>query len=130
MRSFMGNNPILISTGGGNEFPNSNIPENWSCATLDLVGIHSYSGVTELPKKLVLFEEFGATGSDKASAVAQHIDISNGLKVLWMVWQITKPGKGAADYEFWTNEDTFGAMKQGSAKALSIAAAQTFPSLT
>ena len=46
-----------------------------------------------------------------------------------MIWQINKPGKGAADYEFWTNEDTFAVVKQGSAKALSIAAAQTFPNL-
>ena len=99
-------------SGGGNEFPNSDIPENWSCATLDLIDIHSYSGVSEwrnkapialqhaqAAKKLVLFEEFGATGSDKASVVGQHIDIFNGLKVPWMVWQINKPGKGAADYE-------------------------------
>jgi hypothetical protein len=162
----MGNSAILISTGkcttrilptlrtvditiltasfsgGGTEFPHSDIPENWSCATLDLVDIHSYSGASEwrnkapialqhaqAAKKLVLFEEFGATGSDKASVVGQHIDIFNGLKVPWMIWQINKPGKGAADYEFWTNEDTFAVVKQGSAKALSIAAAQTFPNL-
>lgn len=128
--------------GGGNEFPNSDIPENWSCATLDLVDIHSYSGVSEwrnkapialqhaqAAKKLVLFEEFGASGSNKASVVGQHIDIFNGLKVPWMIWQINKPGKGAADFEFWTNEDTFGFVKQGSARALSISAAQTFPNL-
>jgi mannan endo-1,4-beta-mannosidase len=168
MRSIMGNSAILISTGmylslvypasrhlhtkisstddltgGGNEFPNSDIPENWNCATLDLIDIHSYSGVSEwrnkapialqhaqTAKKLVLFEEFGATGSDKASVVGQHIDIFNGLKVPWMVWQINKPGKGAADYEFWTNEDTYGVVKNGAAKALSIAAAQTFPNLS
>ncbi|KAI4670642.1 uncharacterized protein J4E88_009734 [Alternaria novae-zelandiae] len=142
MRSIMGSSAILISTGGGNEFPNSDIPENWNCATLDLVDIHSYSGVSEwrnkapialqhaqAAKKLVLFEEFGASGSNKASVVGQHIDIFNGLKVPWMIWQINKPGKGAADFEFWTNEDTFGVVKQGSAKALSISAAQTFPNL-
>jgi mannan endo-1,4-beta-mannosidase len=165
MRSVMGNSAILISTGasliycytastlnehhsdylagGGNEFPNSDISQNWNCATLDLVDIHSYSGVSEwrnkapialqhaqAAKKLVLFEEFGATGSDKASVVGQHIDIFNGLKVPWMIWQINKPGKSAADFEFWTNEDTYGVVKQGAAKALSIAAAQTFPNLS
>ena len=136
---------IMLTTlfpGGGNEFPNSDILENWSCATLDLVDIHSYSGASErrnkapialqraqAAKKLVLFEKFGATGSDKAGVVGQHIDISNGLKVPWMIWQINKPGKGAADYEFWTYEDSFAVVKQGAAKALSIAAAQTFPNL-
>jgi len=136
------NNTNPAPPGGGNEFPNSDIPENWNCATLDLVDIHSYSGVSEwrnkapialqhaqAAKKLVLFEEFGASGSNKASVVGQHIDIFNGLKVPWMIWQINKPGKGAADFEFWTNEDTYGVVKQGSAKALGIAAAQTFPNL-
>jgi mannan endo-1,4-beta-mannosidase len=47
-----------------------------------------------------------------------------------MVWQINKPGKGAADFEFWTNEDTYGVVKTGAAKALGVAAAQTFPNLS
>ncbi|USP74620.1 glycoside hydrolase family 5 protein [Curvularia clavata] len=153
MRSIMGNSAILISTGkyyrkhslmfcGGNEFPNSDIPENWDCDTLDLIDIHSYSGVSEWrnkapialqhaqdAKKLVLFEEFGATGSNKARIVSQHIDVFNELKVPWMVWQINKPGKGVADFEFWTNEDTYTVVKQGASKALKIAAAQAFPTL-
>ncbi|PNS15920.1 hypothetical protein CAC42_4321 [Sphaceloma murrayae] len=142
MRSIMGNSPILISTGGGNEFPNSDIPQNWACPTLDLIDIHSYSGVNEFrtkapvalqraqaAKKLVLFEEFGASGDNKANVVAQHIDVFNGLKVPWMIWQISKPGNGAKDFEFWTNEATYQKVKEGSGKALSIAAAQTFPNL-
>jgi mannan endo-1,4-beta-mannosidase len=128
--------------GGGNEFPNSDIPENWACPTLDLIDIHSYSGVSEFKtkapvalqhalaaKKLVLFEEFGATGSDKASVVKQHIDVFNGLKVPWMIWQINKPGKGAADFEFWTDEETYGVVKEGAGKALSVGAAQSWPNL-
>lgn len=142
MRSVMGNSPILISTGGGNEFPNSDISQNWACPTLDLIDIHSYSGVSEFrnkapgslqrakaANKLVLFEEFGASGSDKANVVQQHIDVFNGLKVPWMIWQISKPGNGAADFEFWTNEQTYEVVKQGSAKALGTAGAQTFPNL-
>jgi mannan endo-1,4-beta-mannosidase len=58
------------------------------------------------------------------------MDIFNGLNVPWMIWQINKPGKGADDFEFWTNEDTYGVVKQGAAKALSISAAQTFPNLS
>ncbi|RAR11698.1 glycoside hydrolase family 5 protein [Stemphylium lycopersici] len=142
MRSIMGNSAILISTGGGNEFPNSDIPQNWACPTLDLIDIHSYSGVSEwrnkaplalqhalAANKLVLFEEFGALGDNKAAVVGQHIDVFNGLKVPWMIWQINKPGKGKADYEFWVDEETFGVVKTGAAKALSITAAQRFPNL-
>ncbi|KAF2033928.1 hypothetical protein EK21DRAFT_57265 [Setomelanomma holmii] len=143
MRSIMGSSPILISTGGGNKFPNSDIPENWACSTLDLVDIHSYSEVSEFKnkapvalqhaqaaKKLVLFEEFGATGNNKASVAGQHIDNFNSLKVPWMIWQISKPGNGAADFEFWTNEPVYDTVKQGATKALSIAGAQTFPKLS
>ncbi|KAH7081004.1 glycoside hydrolase superfamily [Paraphoma chrysanthemicola] len=143
MRGIMGSSPILISTGGGNEFPNSDIPQNWVCPTLDLIDIHSYSGVSEFrnkapialqraqaANKLVLFEEFGATGANKANEVGQHIDVFNGLKVPWMIWQISKPGNGATDFEFWTNEQTYEVVKQGSTKALGIAAAQTFPNLS
>ncbi|EAT84154.2 hypothetical protein SNOG_07878 [Parastagonospora nodorum SN15] len=153
MRSIMGNSAILISTacaikltpnsGGGNEFPNSDIPENWACPTLDLVDIHSYSGVSEFrnkapialeraqdANKLVLFEEFGASGADKANVVGQHIDVFNNLKVPWMIWQINKPGKGANDFEFWTDESTFGVVKTGSETALGLAGAQKFPNLS
>lgn len=142
MRSVMGNSAVLISTGGGNEFPNSDIPENWACPTLDLVDIHSYNGVEGFKKnapvalqhakdagKLVLFEEFGATGENKADVVGQHIEVFNGLKVPWMVWQINKPGKGAADYEFWTDEETFDVVRDGSSEALALKAAQPFPNL-
>ncbi|PSK42055.1 hypothetical protein B9Z65_3969 [Elsinoe australis] len=142
MRSVMGNSAVLISTGGGNEFPNSDIPENWACPTLDLVDIHSYNGVEGFKKnapvalqhakdagKLVLFEEFGATGENKADVVGQHIKVFNGLKVPWMVWQINKPGKGAADYEFWTDEETFDVVRDGSSEALALKAAQPFPNL-
>lgn len=143
MRAIMGGSKVLISTGGGNEFPNSDIPENWACSTLDIIDIHSYNGVNgfkqnapvslqhaKAAEKLVLFEEFGATGNDKASIIQQHIDVFNGLRVPWSVWQISKPGKGAADYEFWTDEATYGVVKGGSQAALKLAAAQSFPNLS
>ncbi|KAH7558610.1 glycoside hydrolase superfamily [Bipolaris maydis] len=132
----------IMGDSGGNEFPNSDLPENWACDTLDLINIHSYSGVSEFrnkgpvalhhaqaANKLVIFEEFGATGPNKSTVVGQHIDVFNELKVPWMVWQINKPGKGASDFEFWTNEDTYAVVKQGAAKALGIIAAQPFPTL-
>lgn len=132
----------MRNPGGGNEFPNSDIPQNWACPTLDLIDIHSYSGVLEWRNKaplalqhalaagkLVLFEEFGALGDDKAAAVGQHIDVFNGLKVPWMVWQINKPGKGGKDYEFWVDEETYGVVKRGAEGALGVGAAQRFPNL-
>lgn len=120
----------MRTTGGGNEFPNSDIPENWACMALDLVDIHSYSGVEEFrtkgpvalqhaldSKTLILFEEFGASGSDKAKVLGDHIAIFNALRVPWMPWQISKPGKGADDFEFWTDEAAYQVIKHGAAKA-------------
>lgn len=74
--------------------------------------------------KLMLFEEFGATGSSKSTTVSQHIDVFNDLAVPWMPWQISKPGKKETDYEFWTDEPTYEAVKDGSNGAASIVAAQ------
>jgi mannan endo-1,4-beta-mannosidase len=133
MRSIMETSRILVPTGGGNEFSNSNIPENWACEGLDVVDVHSYSSVDVYQrdgpialqhalqaKKLLLFEEFGASGDKKASAIQEYIDFFNSIKVPWMPWEISKPGKGAKDFEFWTDEATYGAV------ALEIAAAQNF----
>ncbi|KAL7769833.1 hypothetical protein ACKLNR_001217 [Fusarium oxysporum f. sp. zingiberi] len=139
MRGIMGSSKVLISTGGGNEFPNSDVAENWACKALDLVTIHSYMGVNEFKNKgpvalqhaksankLMLFEEFGATGSSKSTTVGQHIDVFNGLGVPWMPWQISKPGNKANDYEFWTDEPTYDVVEDGSNDALAIGAAQTW----
>lgn len=121
---------LIPSTGGGNEFPNSDIPENWACDALDLVNLHSYSGVEEFQTKgpialqhalaadkLVLFEEFGASGEDKAQVLQDHIAVFNDLGVPWMPWQISKPGNGASDFEFWTDEAAYDAVAQGALEA-------------
>ncbi|KAF5557198.1 glycoside hydrolase [Fusarium phyllophilum] len=139
MRGIMGSSKVLISTGGGNEFPNSDVAENWACQALDLVTIHSYMGVNEFKNKgpvalqhaksankLMLFEKFGATGSSKSTTVGQHIDVFNGLGVPWMPWQISKPGNKANDYEFWTDEATYDVVEDGSNDALAKSAAQTW----
>ena len=72
----------------------------------------------------MLFEEFGATGDNKADVIGQHIDVFNSLRVPWSPWQISKPGKGTADYEFWTDEPTYGTVKDGSKTAQGLEAAQ------
>lgn len=125
--------------GGGNEFPNSDIPENWACDALDVVDIHSYSGVEEFRSKgpvalqhaleadkLMLFEEFGASGENKAQTLRSHIDVFNKLRVPWMPWQISKPGYGANDFEFWTDEEAYEVVKKGAAEAGGLKGAQRF----
>ena len=132
--------PILTLLGGGNEFPNSDIPENWACDALDVVDIHSYSGVQGFEdngpialqhalgsNKLMIFEEFGATGEQKAEEIQQHVDIFNRLRVPWMPWEISMPGKGADDFEFWTDEDTYNVVREGAIEAGGTDAAQSFP---
>ena len=47
-----------------------------------------------------------------------------------MIWQINKPGKGAGDFEFWTDEATYGVVQQGATKAKTLAGTQTFPNLS
>jgi mannan endo-1,4-beta-mannosidase len=74
--------------------------------------------------KLMLFEEFGATGENKAQVLRDHIAVFNGLGVPWMPWQISKPGNGAKDFEFWTDEPAYGAVKQGALQAGKAKSAQ------
>lgn len=125
--------------GGGNEFPNSDLPSNWACDALDLVNIHSYSGVEEFrtkgpialqhaldSNKLMTFEEFGASGEKKAETLKEHIEVFNGLKVPWMPWQISKPGNGAGDFEFWTDEEAYEVVRQGAMEAGNTEGAQQF----
>jgi mannan endo-1,4-beta-mannosidase len=131
---------LMQLKGGGNEFPNSDIPENWACETLDPVSLHSYSGVEEFrtkgpialqralaAEKLMLFEEFGASGEDKAQVLADHIAVFNEMRVPWMPWQISKPGNGANDFEFWTDEEAYDVVKEGSRQAGRKESAQDFP---
>ncbi|KAF4483537.1 glycoside hydrolase [Fusarium agapanthi] len=86
----------------------------------------SLSTPTWAANKLMLFEEFGATGRSKSTTVGQHIDVFNGLGVPWMPWQISKPGNKASDYEFWTDEPTYDVVEDGSNDALAKSAAQTW----
>jgi mannan endo-1,4-beta-mannosidase len=103
------------------------------------VNLHSYSGVDEFrtkgpialqhaleANKLTLFEEFGASGQTKAEEVAAHIQVFNELGVPWMPWQISKPGNGQADFEFWTDEETYNVVKTGSEEARGLKAAQSW----
>lgn len=80
----------------------------------------------EAAGKLTLFEEFGASGDNKAQVLADHIAVFNGLGIPWMPWQISKPGNGAKDFEFWTDEAVYDAVKQGALHAGEEKSAQQF----
>lgn len=75
----------------------------------------------------MLFEEFGASGASKSSDIAEHIAIFNDLRVPWLPWQISKPGNAEADFEFWTDEETYGVVQDGSNAAAGLDGAQTWP---
>ncbi|RPA95779.1 hypothetical protein L873DRAFT_1744754 [Choiromyces venosus 120613-1] len=133
---------ILISTGGGNEFANSDVGENWDCPQIDLVDIHSYYGAQEfknkllavmskakVARKLVMVEEFGGTGSDKVQILKDHINYFNSVQIPWAVWQISKPGRGTADYEFWTDEESYGVVTDGVKTANGLGGWQNWPNL-
>jgi mannan endo-1,4-beta-mannosidase len=76
--------------------------------------------------KLMTFEEFGASGVNKAQTLKDHIDVFNGLRVPWMPWQISKPGNSANDFEFWTDEEAYEIVKQGALEAGGQEGAQRF----
>jgi mannan endo-1,4-beta-mannosidase len=72
------------------------------------------------------FEEFGASGENKAQILKDHIDVFNDLRVPWMPWQISKPGNGGNDFEFWTDEEAYEIVKQGALEAEEQEGAQEF----
>lgn len=131
-----------MPSGGGNEFSNSDIPENWACETLDLVDVHSYSGLdvfqengtaalehAKAAKKLMMFEEFGSLGAKKAFDIGLYIGFFNQLGVPWSIWEICKPGTGATNYEFYVNETTYVVVQNGAFWAAETNAAQDFHQL-
>ena len=90
---------ILLMTGGGAKFDDSSIVEHFACPAIDVVSVHSYDGdfAQRLPGvvstarqygKRVFVEEFGASGSNKASSLRSQIQAIQSLGVPWMVWQV------------------------------------------
>jgi hypothetical protein len=90
---------ILVMTGGGAKFDDSAITEHFACPAIDVVNVHSYDGdfAQRLPGvlstarqygKRVFVQEFGASGSGKASSLRSQIQAIQNLGVPWMVWQV------------------------------------------
>ncbi|KAG6810440.1 hypothetical protein H0H92_011859 [Tricholoma furcatifolium] len=64
--------------------------------------------------KRLLYEEFGAMGDTKQSAIQNVTDTLISTGVPWMYWEIMKPGQGAANYEVWTDEPSWSTLQSQS----------------
>ncbi|KAI8610173.1 glycoside hydrolase superfamily [Chytriomyces sp. MP71] len=116
LRAVIGNSPIYISNGGGQNGDGSNLQSFYNCAALDVVAIHDYdasdvqkamkNGLATHPNKIVILEEFGAQGSsaNKAAVIQAVGNAANSLRVSWMVWEAVKPGQVTKDYEFYVGD--------------------------
>ncbi|KXS19082.1 glycoside hydrolase family 5 protein [Gonapodya prolifera JEL478] len=108
---------INVLTGGGADVPDSILSQHISCPAIDVISVHSYdSGAWSRSDYLQLFqqivaggkraivEEFGASGSGKASSLAAQISqITNSWGVPSFAWQVMKPSN-PNDYEFFTDQ--------------------------
>ncbi|PFH51190.1 glycoside hydrolase family 5 protein [Amanita thiersii Skay4041] len=128
IRSVLGSTGIQISTGGGTDFPTSTQSQMFSCANLQIIAIHDYNidpsyvashidavKPTALNSgKRLLYEEFGALGSNKNNQIKAVTDTLISTGVPWMYWEVMKPGMGSNDYEVWTDEPSWPTMQSQS----------------
>jgi len=103
---------ILVSSGGGITTTTSLDSSFTSCDALDVISVHDYgtdasttvNALVAAQKsvgddKLVIMGEWGATGTNKATIVKNFVTGFKAAGIPQMVWQVTVPGKGAADFE-------------------------------
>ncbi|CEO97812.1 hypothetical protein PBRA_005926 [Plasmodiophora brassicae] len=133
-------NPILVSTGGGVAFSDSNSKSYFQCPSIDIVAVHDYTRQTasglnqslalarQYGKRIIL-EEFGATGTNKATSLGTQSSAAMSLGIPWIVWESLNPGAGAADYEFWTNEPGWQTLSTNAIKSLTLNSSFTWPEL-
>lgn len=62
-----------------------------------LFGDLLYVGAALLNRRTVIVEEYGALGNNKATQLNNAKNVFRNNGVSQMVWEITRPGKGAAD---------------------------------
>ncbi|KAK7680329.1 hypothetical protein QCA50_016569 [Cerrena zonata] len=128
IRGVLGSSGIQISTGGGTDLPTSLQSQFFSCQNLQIIALHDYNLDTSYVAshvdaakplalqsgKRLLYEEFGANGSNKQSQIQSITNLLISTGVPWMYWEVTNPGKGATDYEVWTDEPSWGTLKSQS----------------
>ena len=108
-------NGVLISTGGGWNFGDSLIQENFLCPAIDIISIHSYesldtfaanlrtaSTLARANNKKLIFEEYGSDAPDKSAFITSVSNICNNLGIPSMVWQTLPSEKGY--FEFWSDD--------------------------
>ncbi|KAH8918707.1 glycoside hydrolase family 5 protein [Atractiella rhizophila] len=120
---------IPVTTGGGITTQLSLGDWAFNCDAFDIVSVHDYgtdvdSTVSALKAgqqrafkagKILLFEEWGAMGGNKAGTIESFATKLKANDIPFMYWEVTKPGKGAADFEVWTSEDSWWKLKEGAA---------------
>ncbi|OQR98732.1 hypothetical protein THRCLA_06682, partial [Thraustotheca clavata] len=140
IRKQVSNRKILVLSGGGVGYSNSQLSQYFNCPALDVVAIHSYEGadtsklqsavqLANVHKKRVIFEEFGGSGGSKASSLAAYTNVANSLGLPWMFWEILKPGN-PSDLETWVDEkDAWVTLTNAATKSKNIKGAWQWPEL-
>lgn len=140
------NSRILVSTGGGITTQTSLADWAFSCAYFDIISVHDYGTTASVTanalkaaqaktSKIVVMEEWGMTGDNKAQIVGQFVAAFKAAHIPWMYWevgsasalllldlaltrvspQIANPGQGANNFEVWTDEPAWKALAGSSA---------------
>jgi len=66
--------------------------------------------------KKLIYEEYGATGSQQANVIGNQADVANTLGVPFFPWQFLKCSGG--DFEYYVGSDTWSTHKSKAATAL------------
>lgn len=113
-------NGILVSNGGGIDFPTSLKTEFFQCPYIDVICLHTYDYDTNYIAqqvtaarnlawqygKRVIVEEFGAISNQETELAAQ-IQAIQDLYIPWMFWEVMKPGSGGQNFEIWADENVW-----------------------
>jgi len=98
--------PILVSTGGGITLSLSlGQWAEWTCSSIDIVSVHDYGtdAATSVPAltagqkeaksngKTLVFEEWGASGDNKASIIGSFLPALANAGIPHLIWEIVDP---------------------------------------
>ncbi|KAJ3204519.1 hypothetical protein HDU82_005781, partial [Entophlyctis luteolus] len=127
LKTQMAGSKVLVSTGGGQTFSTSLLTQNFNCAALDVVALHSYTtDIVEVATNLatanslkgsnqaVVFEEFGLNTPTKNVWIDHVAQVANIYNISWMPWEVSTVNK-PNDYEFSpADNNTWAALKKNS----------------
>lgn len=49
--------------------------------------------------KTLIFEEWGAEGSEKESVIYNYVEALAAYNIAWLYWEVVIPGAGSSNYE-------------------------------